>query len=489
MISDSVHEQQIDMTKAKIYWRQIFSGYKIEKPMALPVDREFPSNGIYTGHGYTVEINFTNQTVQQLVDYASHFNVTLYQVCLTIYYVFLFKLTGGQQDLIVGIVQANRYRPELRRMIGMFVNTLPMRIHVNPHDTFDQLLHKVSTILFEAQPYSNLPYQYIIEQIPMKRMHERNLIQTMFTLDESLTTLIQLDHGSVIEPCSIHCLNDNVVKIGDPINAVAMFDMTMSMEYKPQVHSFRAELTASSDLFDSATVVNMARRFQHIVEKLFSSIPETKQSIYDLFLTLPEEIEEDFLYLQSDSITTTHLIGRASFSQMRIWLDEQINCNSKMGINNMTFFYQVTKGTLSIERLRHALRRVVLKHSALRTSLFFDSTRDCLLQRIIETKDDNEELFAFIERTGNVFNFDLSSGHVFSVHIFRQENGSKNMLQTGDFVVFNFHQSVFDIASLNIFCRDLSMAYESETALPYDDNEFRYIDCKMNNVFLLCLLF
>ena len=113
------------MTTAKIYWRQTLKQYNLEKPMTLPVDRKLSPNGIYTGQGFAIRIDFSSHIVKQLIDYASSCNVTLYQVCLTIYYVFLFKLTGGQQDLIVGIVQANRYRPELRRIIGMFANTLP----------------------------------------------------------------------------------------------------------------------------------------------------------------------------------------------------------------------------------------------------------------------------------------------------------------------------------------------------------------------------
>jgi NRPS condensation-like uncharacterized protein len=488
------------MTTAKMYWRQAFKDYKIQKPMALPVDRKPPPNGIYTGQGFTIGIQFTNYVVQQLVDYASRFNVTLYQVCLTIYYIFLYKLTGGQQDLIVGIVQANRYRPELRRIIGMFVNTLPMLVRVDPQDTFEQLLCKVSTLLYETQPHSNLPYQDIIEQLPMKRLQEHNLIQTMFTLDEYETTLVRLDHASVIEPCSIYCFNDNVMETGVSTNAAAMFDMTLAMEYMVETHSLRAELTVSSDLFDSATAVNIATRFQLMVEQLFPPIPMVVtaigQSIYDLSLILPEDMAEDIGYSQSISTTGTNVIGRASFAQTHIWLDEQINCASQTAINNMPFFYQVTEGSLSIERLRRALQLVVLKHSSLRTSFFFDSKADCLMQRIIQPRDDEEELFVFVESTlkrnvdlttimfdelCNLSNFDLSSGRVFLVYVLIQENGDKNLLEIGDFLVFNFHQSVFDTLSLDIFCRDLCKTYECEAALQSNDNELRYIDCKLDD--------
>jgi non-ribosomal peptide synthetase component F len=314
IISDSIHERQINMTAAKMYWRQVFKDYKIEKPMILPVDRKVPPNRIYTGQGFTIGISFNSHIVKQLVDYASRFNVTLYKVCLTIYYIFLFKLTGGQEDLIVGIVQANRYRPELRRIIGMFVNTLPIRVRVDPQETFEQLLGKVSNMLVEAQPYSNLPYQYIIDQLPMKRLRERNLIETMFTLDEYEKTLVRLDNASVMELCSIYCLSDNSMQIGISTNTAAMFDMTLSMEHIIATHSLRAQFTVSSDLFDSATTVNMAKRFQLIVEQLFSPISmtmtTTEQSIYDLSLILPEEMTDDIEDLQSNSTPGTNFIGK-----------------------------------------------------------------------------------------------------------------------------------------------------------------------------------
>lgn len=146
-----------------------------------------------------------------------------------------------------------------------------------------------------------------------------------------------------------------------------------------------------------------------------------------------------------------------------------------------------------MERLRRALRLVVLQHSTLRTSLVFDATIDCLIQRIIETKNDEEELFVFVKSTlnndtdlraiilnelCNPMNFNLSDGHVFRVHVVQQPNDDTNLLQIGDYLIFNFHQSAFDHSSLDIFHRDLCMAYEHESISPPSNNVIRYIDCK-----------
>jgi non-ribosomal peptide synthetase component F len=300
------------MTTAQIYWHKALLGYEIEKPMNLPVDRKFPSNAIQTGQGFSVEINFNSHIVEQLVDSASRFNVTLYQLCLTVFYIFLFKLTGGQRDLIVGTVHANRYRPELQRIIGMFVNTLPMRVRVDSQVTFEQLLRKVSTMMFEAQPHSNLSYQSIIEPLSMRNHGHQNLIQNMFSLDEHHSRLIRLDHETVIESYSMSHLTDNSVKREMTTSAVAMFDLTLSLEHTVETHSLRGELIGSSDLFDSATVVNMARRFRLLVEQLFSPLAvdmtKREQSISDLSLIFPEEMVEDVQDITFDSTGKTLIL-------------------------------------------------------------------------------------------------------------------------------------------------------------------------------------
>ena len=206
-----------------------------------------------------------------------------------------------------------------------------------------------------------------------------------------------------------------------------------------------------------------------------------------------------YLLLSSDNMCTTlfFTVAPASFAQTRSWLDEQNSFDGEVPVNNMPFFYQITARSLSVERLRRALRSVVLKHSSLRTSLLFDSRTKCLMQRISEPIGEEEELFSFVKTIANSDTdlrtilldehrypsyFNLSNGRVFRVHIIIQKNGDQDFLQTGDVVIFNFHQSAFDLPSLNVFHRDLCAAYECETVLPLDDNEHRYIDCKLEIV-------
>lgn len=286
----------MDMAAATKYWRQTLKEYESMKPMILPVDRKLSSNTVLTGNGLSVVFSLTTGVVKQLIHYASSVNATLYQVCLTIYSIFLYKLTGGQRDIIVGIVHANRYHPELCQMIGMFVNTLPMLIPIDPHDTFEQILSKVQTRIFQLQPYSNLPYQSIIDLLPKQRPNERNIIQTMFTFDEYQIPISQLAPTSIIQSYSIHNLNESSGLMGVPRVAPVMFEMELSMEYMVQTDSLRVNMMGSSDLFCSSTLIKMGRQFQLLVDQLFPSTSAVllliTSSICDLSIILIEEMKQ-----------------------------------------------------------------------------------------------------------------------------------------------------------------------------------------------------
>ena len=187
------------------------------------------------------------------------------------------------------------------------------------------------------------------------------------------------------------------------------------------------------------------------------------------------------------------MLAAASFSQRYSWSAEQINSVSPVVANNVPFVYRLMRGNLSIERLRRALRLLVLKHCSLRTLFTMDSRTDSLIQRILEPHDDDEELFIFVQSSfncdedletilhqelSNPLHFQLSEGRVFRFHIVSHQTDQRGMVEAGDYLVFNFHRIAFDLPSWDIFERDLRLAYQGESMLSLDPNRIRFIDCE-----------
>ncbi|CAF4099654.1 unnamed protein product, partial [Adineta steineri] len=74
----------------------------------------------------------------------------------------------------------------------------------------------------------------------------------------------------------------------------------------------------------------------------------------------------------------------ASYAQQRIFFDEQMRFSGEIAIYNELVALQVTKGSLSMNRLLHALRHVLSKHKILRTSLVFNDEDSILKQSITD---------------------------------------------------------------------------------------------------------
>ncbi len=205
-----------------------------------------------------------------------------------------------------------------------------------------------------------------------------------------------------------------------------------------------------------------------------------------------------FIYFVTVRIRTLLPLGPASYTQARICLDEQTQFdadNSSIGIYNMPFLYRLyPQHTLSIKLLCHALQLIITKHLSLRTSLIFDREKNRLMQRIIDSNDNEKRLFRFIESafdTDEQLNdimhdekcicqpFNLAQGLVFRCHLVHYKQISSNDLLTDkDAIIFNFHHALFDFPSMNVFLHDLNEAYKTNQLSRDDDSVVRYLDCK-----------
>ena len=122
-------------------------GYNLEYPLLLPVDRHRSSINQRSGLASTSE-SFSIMKCRCHLSLCLSHHVTLFQLGLAIFYVFLFKLTHGQTDLCIASINANRYRSEVEDLIGMFVSTLPYRIVVDGDWSFDEVVETCSREMF-----------------------------------------------------------------------------------------------------------------------------------------------------------------------------------------------------------------------------------------------------------------------------------------------------------------------------------------------------
>ncbi|CAF1214234.1 unnamed protein product, partial [Rotaria sordida] len=523
------------MTAASMFWLDTLRDYKIDHSLPLPFDRYRLSDEYRTGREMSVSFDFGEDLSHVFLAYSSSNSITALQLALACYYAFLFKLTNGEKDLCIGMNTHGRYKEELMSVIGMFVNTIPLRCQLDPHWSFHQLVEHVKEIITNTLKYSYFPLQRILSQHP--NATKPAFIETSFEFQsfksKSDKKEMMIGNARIIAaPISKNIGEDGIM---------SNFDFTLTIQHDLDIDQLSCTINASLDLFDRKTIDIITQRFHSMLEQLFNVTDiQMKKPIYEFSLILPNEkfftksmnntqvigviaIEmaggvycplsprdpEHRLHLlveqtQSQLVLVHHLTKNkfndtpASDAQARIWLDEQIRFNSDkslIAIYNMPFFYRLCPGhTLSIQQLRQALQLIVRKHQSLRTSLFFDKEKNQLMQRIIDynNNNNNNTLFEFIEshfethdefelimqdEKRNSLLFDPGQGLVFRCHILHHTPISSNdLLCDKDAIIFNFHHALFDFPSMDLFLHDLNQAYTTSELSTNEDTILHYLD-------------
>jgi hypothetical protein len=121
------------------YWKERLQGapcLKLPRDEGL-VEAKTPSDTVF-------HLHLGNFLSDRLREVARRERTMSALVVITIY-VAVMSRWHGQRDLVLEFVSNGRYRSELRDMIGLVVDLVPLRIKVSEDDTFLNLLDRVKT--------------------------------------------------------------------------------------------------------------------------------------------------------------------------------------------------------------------------------------------------------------------------------------------------------------------------------------------------------
>ncbi|CAF4178821.1 unnamed protein product, partial [Adineta steineri] len=169
-IDYAVHERIMDMTSSRRFWYSQLERFNLKRALKLPVDRHRLPAIQPSSLASVAQISFDKELSMTFLNYASLHQITPFQLGLTAFYVFLFKLTHGEIDLCIASINANRYRSELENMIGMFVSTLPYCVQLNSHWSFDEVVKYVQEKCLSILEHSHYPLQHILTDFRLNQM-------------------------------------------------------------------------------------------------------------------------------------------------------------------------------------------------------------------------------------------------------------------------------------------------------------------------------
>lgn len=153
------------------YWQKVFA--TIPDPLELPQDVPRPQS--FTQEAGVVSVFMDSQQLQSLEQFCLKHGVTPFMVILSVYAIAL-KRFGHQEDLVIGSPVRGRHRAELERMLGVFINVVPLRVQVNEKEDFLSFLLRVRRICSEAFEHEEMPFEMLISKLFVKRDQSRTAL-------------------------------------------------------------------------------------------------------------------------------------------------------------------------------------------------------------------------------------------------------------------------------------------------------------------------
>ncbi|HET8842786.1 MAG TPA: amino acid adenylation domain-containing protein, partial [Ktedonobacteraceae bacterium] len=126
------------LEKQLVYWRdQLASAPPV---LELPLDHPRPAT--FTRRGATHIFDVPGELTEALKAFSQREGVTLYTTLVAAFLTLLYR-HSGQEDLVLGTAIAERQLPEVQEMLGIFLNTLVLRVDFSDNPTVHTLLRRV----------------------------------------------------------------------------------------------------------------------------------------------------------------------------------------------------------------------------------------------------------------------------------------------------------------------------------------------------------
>ncbi len=240
-----------DETKLIKYWKSQLEGCSTQ--LNFPFD--FPRLNNSTGFGENVKIQFSPDISSALRQISKNEGVSLFATMMSTFGILLNKYSGDN-DINIGTPVANRSHSSFESVIGMFVNTLVIRLQLDQEISFSSLLRKTNEVILDAITYQDLQFEKIVEIVNPERFSNANpVFQVAFAWGDNLS--VPLDLGSIKgEPVSIN-------------GGTSLFDITCTMYSIGD--RIEGTLIYNIDLISKDTMVRLCDNFVTLVSNLVNN--------------------------------------------------------------------------------------------------------------------------------------------------------------------------------------------------------------------------
>nr|WP_194847834.1 non-ribosomal peptide synthetase [Candidatus Neptunochlamydia vexilliferae] len=249
------------------YWKEKLEGFE-----TLNLLTDFPRPLEVSYQGEEIPFALSQETSEKVRFLAQELGVSLYTLLLSAYFLML-RVYCHQDDLVIGTTFAGRHLPQTERLLGLFVNALPLRVKVDRKSSLKRFILEMGEQLAEAQDHQDLPFEKLVKGLDVQKDLSRHPIyQVLFEVDRFA---IGSHDNAFLKSYTPSSLSSKVAK----------FDLSFQID--DSQHLLKGSVNYATALFGEKTIKGYIETYQVILNQLIS-VEDLDRPIQTLEYLTPE---------------------------------------------------------------------------------------------------------------------------------------------------------------------------------------------------------
>ncbi|NTU28504.1 amino acid adenylation domain-containing protein [Bacillus tequilensis] len=259
-----------DQEETAAYWSEYLEEYG--NTASIPRINPRPANGDYKAA--QVSFSLTPEMVEKLTEAAQNWGVTLNTLFMSIWGVLLHRYTAAD-DAVFGSVISGRPSAidGIESMVGLFINTVPVRIRSAEGMTFSSLVKAVQEDILSSEQHGYYPLYDIQNHSPLKQ----GLIDHIFVFENYP---VQLDQALRIESEN----EENALKLSD-ISMSEQTNYDFNIVIVPG-ESFYIKFSYNAAVYEREEILRIQG---HLKQALECIVTHPDIAVSDIHIVPPEE--------------------------------------------------------------------------------------------------------------------------------------------------------------------------------------------------------
>lgn len=234
------------MARERSYWLERFA----DKVPELDLPADFYRPQVLGFEGDSVHRVFRTLDWNGLHHKAREMRTTPFAILLTGLYGLIYRYTGSR-DTVIGTPFSGRIHPDVENTLGIFINTLPLRVGFSRNDTFLNLLARTKGVIAEAQDHQMYPFDLLVDDLNILRKTNRQpLFDLMILLQDTVGSKMQ-GEGFTLKTRGLKSL-------------ASFYDMTFF--FNRQGDSLRLDIEYSTEIYSKETAERMALHLETFLD-------------------------------------------------------------------------------------------------------------------------------------------------------------------------------------------------------------------------------